>query len=213
MERLEYAASLPRTQTQFLVCRALFSNDFCSRGPRPPGLPNSCTMRRVWLSSSGGSSGSRVLRVWTRGGTGCGGTEEKNRGSCLQTWKGESRLKKMEGRSLMKPPYEEGGGRSPPPPPPHDAVGSDGGREGGLPSHSLKGIGERATGFDPPAVAPAAPLPASFLGAMVMVTPLFTWPPEALLTENSVGDGVGDGETLGDWEGDGEHGEEAGVGA
>ena len=46
-----------------------------------------------------------------------------------------------------------------------------------------------------------------------MVAPLFTCPPEALLMEKSVGDGVGDGEMLGDWAGDGEQGEEAGVGA
>lgn len=67
-------------------------------------------------------------------------------------------------------------------------------------------------GVDPAAADPVTP-PAVFLGEIVMVAPLFTWPPEALLMENSVGDGVGDGEILGDGAGDGELGEEAGVGA
>lgn len=44
------------------------------------------------------------------------------------------------------------------------------------------------------AVDPAAV--AGFLGDIVMVAPLFTWPPEALLMEKSVGGGVG--ETPGD---------------
>lgn len=62
-------------------------------------------------------------------------------------------------------------------------------------------------------VVPPPPPATGLFGVIVMVAPLFTWPPEALLMENSVGDGVGDGETLGDWAGDGELGEEAGVGA
>lgn len=64
---------------------------------------------------------------------------------------------------------------------------------------------------DPVAAAPPSP-PAGFLGVIVMVAPLFTLPPEALLMEKSGGDGDGDGEMLGDWAGDGELGEGAGVG-
>lgn len=52
-----------------------------------------------------------------------------------------------------------------------------------------------------------------FLGDIVMVAPLFTWPPEALLMEKSVGDGVATGETPGDRAEDGElEDEEARVG-
>lgn len=63
---LHHLSSSPRyvttTHTQFLVCMALLSSPSCSWEPSPPALPNSCTILRVWLSSSGGSSGSRAFR-------------------------------------------------------------------------------------------------------------------------------------------------------
>lgn len=65
--------------TQLCECLARFISSFCSFSPRPPGLPNFCTVLRVCSSSSAGKSGSRARRyrcsVCSRGGTGCGCTE------------------------------------------------------------------------------------------------------------------------------------------